>query len=1058
MDPITALGVAAAVIQFIDYSTGIALKGREIYKSGELGANVKLGEATNRLQNLVEPLRSSLHSGIQNAPSPSPADADRALKDICTKCIDLSEELRGLLGSLKLNLSVKHPRLASFQQAVRAVWNEEKIQGLKSRLGDLRSNLETHVLVDLRYRMIEVKLEQENNFKTLDKALQAIMQEVLDNHQSSLTKFEQNFNHLRLSQEKEHSHTRSVLVDQQASRHRRQAELSILESLKFSSMNLRHETITEAHQQTFEWIFCDPEIEHKPWSNFSEWLKNENGIYWIHGKPGCGKSTLMRFIVDDSRSRRYAETWAHNTPLETPSFFFWNSGDEAQRSQSGLLRSLLYEILEKHCTLIPEVFPKEWKTAFENTLHNVPILATNWSLPALKKSFRKLVEETSEKLSFCFFIDGLDEYEGDYWEIAEYFIELCESKHAKFCLSSRPEIAFLDIFRCMPQLKLHDLTESDITNYVRDRLENNLQMRILMKNTPSDASALITEVVGDGDGVFLWVRLVVNSLLNGLRKRDDISTLRARLRETPKEIDDLYDRILSSIDRIHMIEASKIFQLELGANVILSKSTFLNLYAAYKLSFKSFNQAVIGDETSCFRQMSLEDCGEDLAHVLRTRCGGLLELAKSTGKVNYIHRTAREYMHKPKTWEMLLTHTSDLEFDPWFTWSIVFLNLVKAGTKNNSLLLTSIIEKGKKWRVMWSHFTWNLRRVTSAKAKSHIPQLVEEFDRAAQRYSDFCNPSTNQLEYWNKSLYKSTLTIDHTNVNCTTYYGSCPGQDVSKGDRADLWSTMNLLSACIEDDIFSYVEMKIISDPSLMRLKYYPPLMVLCFGRLLLEFEQGFPSSRLLVFLLENNANFNEIYHGHSLWKIFLHVVHTRFIHVLHTKSIIHFHSEHPDDLNNIFWAMEIMLQRGADVEACCIGENMTWYEVFPDRPIHCRALEQHCKQPLECQGVVDIGSSNPSDDSASHISENYNEPCEVRHSLERIIKDGFEKKRPDLSANLLSLVAQKKAEKLAIEKQSRNQPPGSSGGNKGRKQKHRNRKKGKGKRGQIALADDSDY
>ncbi|TGO12244.1 hypothetical protein BTUL_0092g00440 [Botrytis tulipae] len=79
MDPITALGVAAAVIQFFDYDTGLVSKGREIYKSGELEANVELGEATNRLQNLIEPLRGSLHSGIQNAPSPSPADADRAL-------------------------------------------------------------------------------------------------------------------------------------------------------------------------------------------------------------------------------------------------------------------------------------------------------------------------------------------------------------------------------------------------------------------------------------------------------------------------------------------------------------------------------------------------------------------------------------------------------------------------------------------------------------------------------------------------------------------------------------------------------------------------------------------------------------------------------------------------------------------------------------------------------------------------------------------------------------------------------------------------------------------
>ncbi|KAF5876348.1 putative small s protein [Botrytis fragariae] len=990
MDPVTALGVAAAVIQFIDYGTGLAFKGREIYKSGELGANVELGEATNRLQDLVEPLRSSLHSGIQNAPSPSPADADRALKSICTKCIDLSEELSGLLGSLKLNL-------------IRAILNEEKIQGLKSRLGDLRSNLETHVLVDLRYRMIQVKLEQENNFQTLDKALQAIMQDLLYNHQSSLTNFEQNFDHLRLSQEKEHSHTRSVLVDQQASRHRRQAELSILGSLKFSSMNLRHETIAEAHQQTFEWIFCDPKIEHKPWSNFSEWLKTENCIYWIYGKPGSGKSTLMKFIVGDPRSRGYAETWAHNTPLETPSFFFWNSGDEVQRSQSGLLR----------------IFPKEWKTAFENTLHNVPIKAIDWSLPVLKKSFRTLIEKTSGILSFCFFIDGLDEYEGDYWDIAEYFYELSESLHAKFCLSSRPETGFLDIFRSMPQLKLHDLTESDITNYVRNKLENNSQMRLLMNNSPSDALALITEVVDDGDGVFLWVRLVVNSLLDGLQQRDDISTLRVRLCKTPKEIDDLFDRILSSIDRIYMGETSRIFQLERLMRANVSGSGTIEFYAAYKLGLKSFNQAIFEDETPFFsHQMSPEDYRGELANVLRTRCGGLLELTESTGEVNYIHRTAREYIQMPKRWEALLTHTSDLEFEPWFTFSILHLNSVKARTNIGGLPAM----RRSRLRKHWRHFKKGLHYIASSRAKDHILELVEEFDRVAQRYSNFYPQTTDQLQHWYESEYKSTP-IFRTNVNCNTYDERCPGQDVSKGDRADLWIMMNLFSVCVNDNVSPYVEMKIISDPSLMRLKYDPPLMVFCFAYR--RSESSYPRLRLLVFLLENNANFNEMYHGHSLWKIFLHALHTEYYAIVYHRSF-----------NYIFRAIEIMLQRGADVEVCCIEEKMAWHKNnTANTRWNARVF------------FFGFGSRNRSDDSASHICENHNKPWEVRHSLERIIKDTFEIDSSDLGAKLLSLVAEKKAEELAIEKQSRNQTPGSSGGNKGRKQKQRNRKKGKGKR-----------
>jgi hypothetical protein len=188
----------------------------------------------------------------------------------------------------------------------------------------------------------------------------------------------------------------------------------------------------------------------------------------------------------------------------------------------------------------------------------------DWSLRVLKDAFRSLINKTLGKLTFCFFIDGLDEYEGDYWEIAEYFCDLSNSKHAKFCLSSRPETGFFDAFGKMPQLKLQDLTASDITIYVRDKLESNSQMLRLMETSPDSSLNLIEEVGKGGDGVFLWIRLVVDSLLNGLRKRDNISTLRERLKEMPKELNDLYNRILSSIDNIHMSEASKIFQLHQG--------------------------------------------------------------------------------------------------------------------------------------------------------------------------------------------------------------------------------------------------------------------------------------------------------------------------------------------------------------------------------------------------------------------------------------------------------------------------------------------------------------
>ncbi|TGO48872.1 hypothetical protein BCON_0227g00100 [Botryotinia convoluta] len=805
-----------------------------------------------------------------------------------------------------------------------------------------------------RYRMIQIQLEQDNTFKSLDTTLQGIMEALLNNHQITLARLEQSFNDLRQSKRKE------------ISRNKRQAELSILETLKFSSMNLRHDTITEAHQKTFNWVFCDPETAHKPWNNFGEWLKRENG------KPGSGKSTLMRFIVEDPRSRDYAEIWAQNIPLEIPSFFFWNNGDdEIQRSQCGLLRTLLYEILEKHCDLIPVVFPREWKTVLENTRHGVPTKMIHWSLRTLKDAFKVLINKTLGKLAFCFFIDGLDEYQGDYWEIAELFVELSKSNHVKICLSSRSEIGFLDTFESMSQLRLHDLTALDIAIYVRDKLESNVQMLHLMDTSPHSSSALINEVVHSGNGVFLWIRLVVDSLFDGLRKRDDISTLRERLVEMPLELNDLYGRILSSIDQVHMSEASKLFQLY-GCNETYSG---LSIYLAYTISLRSPGQAII-DDTPLFKDFMSQpnpahNFLHDLALVLRTRCGGLLELAK-VGKVEYIHQTAKDYI------------------------------------QNANQLKARVLRPPQAW----ISFGRTLGKIMSPKLKPYIPMLVEEFDKVAQKELLL---SESQAKHWSNYEYNEKNYVD----------------------RKFSWHITDILSASVQKLLYPYVKSKIIADSSLVQREYDPPLTALTFLESSLHPNLGL---ELLLFLLEHNSNMNGSCHGFSWWKIWLHIMHD----FNQRASIEHSYPMDHMSLDNAFRVMEIMLQRGADIEVCCFKESGIWDLIYPNGGTKYRSrrrtMRRHGKQLGDRSGKISMELE------MEYISEDKHESWDAKHSLEQKIKDVFDIPRADLSVKLLNLVVEKRAEKLAMEKHAQNQTSDLSGGKK-RKQKQRNRNKGKGKR-----------
>ncbi|USW46781.1 hypothetical protein Slin15195_G001000 [Septoria linicola] len=133
-----------------------------------------------------------------------------------------------------------------------------------------------------------------------------------------------------------------------------------LQGLKFAAMNDREEEVTDAHERTLEWILDEsttsdsaPLISEA--DNFVPWLSGDSAahMYWVNGKAGSGKSTLMRFLASHDKTARYLSSWAAGLPLTVARFFFWTSGTALQRSQNGLLRALLFEILDHDPSLIP---------------------------------------------------------------------------------------------------------------------------------------------------------------------------------------------------------------------------------------------------------------------------------------------------------------------------------------------------------------------------------------------------------------------------------------------------------------------------------------------------------------------------------------------------------------------------------------------------------------------------------------------------------------------------------------------------------------------------------
>jgi len=89
----------------------------------------------------------------------------------------------------------------------------------------------------------------------------------------------------------------------------------ILEALKFVDLHVRYSKVEAAHDETFRWIVEDSSPSEtpllcEPREQYLSWLSKGQGIFHVIGKPGSGKSTLMKFLYKHPRTKDELLKWS----------------------------------------------------------------------------------------------------------------------------------------------------------------------------------------------------------------------------------------------------------------------------------------------------------------------------------------------------------------------------------------------------------------------------------------------------------------------------------------------------------------------------------------------------------------------------------------------------------------------------------------------------------------------------------------------------------------------------------------------------------------------------
>ncbi|KAK8070389.1 hypothetical protein PG997_010592 [Apiospora hydei] len=412
MEALAALGLASNIVSFVDFTWKLLTGANEIYASGAGVAN-----EAEFLDAITKDVRH--HNGrIAAIPNATPE-----LQGLVQKCDEIAQEpLRGLE---KLRVKGDKTRWKSFLVALHGVRSKKRVEQLTDKISQDQTRISAHIQellfnqvsglgrdireLQIAHTSLGIATKDEVSFLKCD--IEAVLERLVEESSPAQMKkyFQQHQSHelspavvAKLSDQMRR--LASAMDNLRVKGMEASSSQQLLKKLHFTSISTREQKIEKPHARTFEWLVSPSAEGGRPSScvDFITWLRSGDGVFWIHGKPGSGKSTFMKFVCEQVSVRRHLVVWAKQDQLFEPTFYFWYAGSRLQKSLEGLLRTLLFEMLRQ----IPGVIP----SITSDPEVAVPIsYDEDWDLEMLFKIYGIILQQ-NKNVKFCFFIDGLDEF------------------------------------------------------------------------------------------------------------------------------------------------------------------------------------------------------------------------------------------------------------------------------------------------------------------------------------------------------------------------------------------------------------------------------------------------------------------------------------------------------------------------------------------------------------------------------------------------------------------------------------------------------------------------
>jgi ankyrin repeat protein len=431
-------------------------------------------------------------------------------------------------------------------------------------------------------------------------------------------------------------------------------------------MDYREQEVRKAHIDSCNWI-----LEH-PY--YTEWITKRRGLLGIKGKPGSGKSTLMKRIF-----RLLGEKTDPN--CVQLAFFFHRRGTSLQHTRIGMFRGLLYQLLNQVPSAGQGFYSlcerkKRWQGDSGKD--------RNWRLEELQEAFSSALLAAAKDHSVRIFIDALDEAGEDAArEVVSYLYDVYDKLSmldatVAVCFSCRhfPILTVSNGF----EICLEHNNQKDIERYALTELKRAVGERGSFFDT------LQADIVSRASGVFMWVALAVPLVARQYNNGKPLDAIRQTLQAVPSELEEVYKHILTKVvERDDRSQTLHLMQWIYLAERPLSV-TEIRFAMASDDSF--INQA----QYSCQESKDFVEDNARMKKLIISLTGGLAEVKYHSQSdygrqdtVQFIHQSVNDFLSKDKFRCLELDKTEDLIGQGHYRLSRSCINYLQLGEVRHAI-------------------------------------------------------------------------------------------------------------------------------------------------------------------------------------------------------------------------------------------------------------------------------------------------------------------------------------------------------------------------------------